>query len=69
MAWWNPFKKKETSPQPAAADHTSASSANPIAPPQPPKKEEKPPEPTLPQELADSPLAKCAFQPCPATRP
>ena len=57
MAWWNPFKKHETQPQPqpTAPDHKTAGVA---APPAPAKQETKPPEPALPKELADSPLAK-----------
>jgi hypothetical protein len=58
MAWWNPFKKQENQPQPAAPDHKSASSAKTVAPPKHPGKEEKTSEPGLPKELADSPLAK-----------
>ena len=56
MAWWNPFKKHVTQPQPVSPDHKTAGGVS--APPAPAKKETKPPEPALPKELADSPLAK-----------
>ncbi len=47
MAWWNPFKKQETQPQPSAPDHKAAGVAAPPA-----KKETKPPaEPAMPKEL------------------
>jgi hypothetical protein len=58
MAWWNPFKNKDTQPQPAAPDHKSVGSTKTITHPQQPKKEERTPEPSLPKELADSPMAK-----------
>jgi hypothetical protein len=53
MAWWNPFKKKETQPQPVSPDHKATGTVT-----APAKKETKPPEAVLPKELADSPMAK-----------
>ncbi len=58
MTWWNPFKTKETQPRPSAPDHESTASTKTLAHPQPHEKKEKQPEPALPKELADSPMAK-----------
>jgi len=56
MAWWNPFKKgtaQQGAPEKKAAP---ASAAAALATPQ--KQEQQPAEPSLPKEIADSPLAK-----------
>jgi hypothetical protein len=53
MAWWNPFKKQETQPQPEAPGHKATTTV-----PQPSKKEAAAPPVELPKEIADSPLAK-----------
>ena len=39
MAWWNPFKKHVTQPQPVSPDHKTAGGVS--APPAPAKKETK----------------------------
>jgi len=55
MSWfrsWNPFRKKQAPPQPLPTAPKAGTAA------QPPKQEPEPPAPELPQELADSPLAK-----------